>query len=45
MANSYPIVQLGKVRIRVMISATHSKNDLELCLEAFNKVGKKLGFN
>lgn len=43
MANSYPIVPLGKARIRVMISAAHSKNDLELCLETFNKVGRKLG--
>jgi glycine C-acetyltransferase len=45
MANSFPIVPLGKARIRVMISAAHPRNDLEMCLEAFNKVGKKLGFS
>ncbi len=45
MANSFPIVPQGKARIRVMISAAHSRNDLDMGLEAFNKVGKKLGFS
>jgi glycine C-acetyltransferase len=42
-ANSFPIVPQGKARIRVMISAAHSKDDLNRGLGAFMKVGKKLG--
>jgi glycine C-acetyltransferase len=43
MATGFPIVPLGKARIRVMISAAHAKDDLDKGLEAFAKVGKKLG--
>jgi len=43
MAVGFPIVPLGKARIRVMISAAHAKRDLDIGLEAFAKVGKKLG--
>ena len=43
MAIGYPTVPKGKARIRVMISASHSKDDLDQGLEAFKKVGKKLG--
>jgi glycine C-acetyltransferase len=43
MAIGYPTVPQGKARIRVMISAAHSTNDLDIGLEAFAKVGKKLG--
>jgi len=42
MALGFPTVPLGKARIRVMISATHSKNDLDQGLEAFQRVGKRL---
>jgi glycine C-acetyltransferase len=42
MALGFPTVPVGKARIRVMISATHSKNDLDLGLLAFERVGKKL---
>lgn len=43
MAIGYPTVPQGKARIRVMISAAHSKDDLDKGLEAFKNVGKKLG--
>lgn len=43
MAIGFPTVPRGKARIRVMISASHSKEDLDQGLEAFDKVGRKLG--
>jgi len=42
-AIGFPTVPQGKARIRVMISAAHSKDDLDQGLKAFAKVGKKLG--
>jgi glycine C-acetyltransferase len=39
---SFPVVPKGQARIRVQISAAHSKEDIDTCLEAFKKVGKKL---
>ena len=43
MAIGFPTVPKGKARIRVMISASHSKKDLDEGLATFAKVGKKLG--
>lgn len=43
MAIGFPTVARGKARIRVMISAAHSKEDLDQGLEVFHKVGKSLG--
>src|SRR5688572_17656381 len=43
MAIGFPTVAQGKARIRVMISAAHSKDDLDKGLEAFKNVGRKLG--
>ena len=43
MAIGFPTVPRGKARIRVMISATHSREDLNQGLEAFEKVGHELG--
>ncbi len=43
MAIGYPTVPQGKARIRVMISAAHDRDDLGKGLDAFAKVGKKLG--
>jgi glycine C-acetyltransferase len=42
MAIKYPTVPQGRARIRVMISAAHSKQDLDKGLEVFEKVGKEL---
>lgn len=39
----FPMVQMGKARIRVMPSASHSRQDLDYGIAAFVKVGKKLG--
>jgi glycine C-acetyltransferase len=43
MAIGFPTVAKGKARIRVMISAAHDNDDLGKGLEAFEKVGKRLG--
>ncbi|MFA6489156.1 MAG: glycine C-acetyltransferase [Candidatus Micrarchaeia archaeon] len=38
----YPMVAQGKARIRTMVTAAHSKEDLNDALAVFEKVGKKL---
>lgn len=43
MAIGYPTVPQGQARIRVMNSATHSRDDLDLALDIFAKVGRELG--
>ena len=43
MSIGFPTVAKGKARIRVMISAAHDNDDLGKGLDAFAKVGKKLG--
>lgn len=37
----FPMVAKGKARIRVIPSASHSKNDLDLAINIFEKVGKE----
>ena len=38
----FPMVAKGKARIRVIASASHSKNDLSKGIEAFGKIGKQM---
>ena len=39
----YPVVPQGQARVRCQISAAHSRSDLQAALDAFSKVGRKLG--
>ncbi|HWP61192.1 MAG TPA: aminotransferase class I/II-fold pyridoxal phosphate-dependent enzyme, partial [Candidatus Paceibacterota bacterium] len=40
---AYPVVPKSKARIRVQISAAHTKEDLQKAVEKFALVGKKFG--
>ena len=39
----YPVVPKGEARIRVQVSAGHSREHLDKCVAAFIKIGKELG--
>lgn len=39
----YPVVPKGQARIRVQISAAHDQLHLDKAIDAFTKIGKKLG--
>ncbi|PWA15519.1 hypothetical protein CCH79_00014729 [Gambusia affinis] len=40
---SYPVVPKGKARIRVQISAAHTDDDIDHCVNAFIQTGRKHG--
>ncbi|MCC6326455.1 MAG: glycine C-acetyltransferase [Candidatus Brocadia sp.] len=42
-AIGYPTVPIGRARIRVMLSATHNRDDLTWATERFEKTGELLG--
>jgi glycine C-acetyltransferase len=39
---SYPVVPRGEARIRVQLSAAHTKEQLERAIQTFEEVGKAL---
>ena len=39
----YPVVPLGKARIRTQVSTAHTTEDLDFAAEAFKKVAYRLG--
>ena len=39
----YPVVPKGQARIRVQVSAGHTREHLDKCIAAFTKIGKELG--
>src|SRR5579859_6134413 len=39
----FPTVAKGKARVRTIVTATHTREELDRALEAFRRVGKKLG--
>ncbi len=43
-AFSYPVVPMGKARIRVQVCATHTKADIDTCVAAF-VTARELGIN
>ncbi len=39
---SYPVVPMGKARIRVQMSAAHTREQLDKAINAFEKIGRQL---
>jgi glycine C-acetyltransferase len=39
----FPTVPKGKARVRTIVTASHTREELDQALEIFRKVGKKLG--
>jgi glycine C-acetyltransferase len=40
---AFPTVPEGKARIRTIMTATHTREELEQALEVLEKVGKRMG--
>ena len=39
----FPVVPQGQARVRCQLSAAHSRGDIDQAVEAFNRVGRKIG--
>ena len=39
----YPVVPMGQARVRVQLSAAHTKEQLDRALAAFGQAGRELG--
>jgi glycine C-acetyltransferase len=39
----FPTVPKGKARVRTIVTATHTRAELDRALDAFRRAGKKLG--
>jgi len=40
---AFPTVAVGKARVRTIVTATHTRDELQFALDAFDKVGRQLG--
>jgi glycine C-acetyltransferase len=40
---AFPTVARDKARVRTIVTATHTREDLQFALDTFEKVGKELG--
>jgi len=40
---AFPTVAKGRARVRTIVTATHTRDELEFALEAFGRVGRRLG--
>jgi glycine C-acetyltransferase len=40
---AFPTVARDKARVRTIVTATHTKEELQFALDAFNRVGAELG--
>jgi glycine C-acetyltransferase len=40
---SFPVVPRGRARIRTQMSAAHTREHIDLAVEAFHRVGQQLG--
>ncbi len=41
-AFGFPYIPKGKAKLRTIVSSAHTREDLDLCLSAFSKVGRRL---
>jgi glycine C-acetyltransferase len=39
----FPTVQRGKARVRTIVTATHTRDELQFALDSFRKIGSELG--
>ena len=40
---AFPTVAQGKARVRAIVTATHTRDELQFALDAFGSVGRELG--